>query len=143
MLDHFCWEKDMNKFLWVTSLVFLSICSAAMCNAQHCASTFEQIKLMCTDGKGCERTAIEDLPTGSDDFEYSCGAISCCGQLITTCNIVGPCEDLKLRDPAISDQLGNLAERYKVLVADCAGQYVRYSLHTLDGTPPTCFPSIS
>lgn len=126
-------SKTLGKFLGAA--LFVCLCATALCCAQSCTEDLNETKYQCAYGS-CKDTFYARTPANRNPFaSYSCDSFNCCGQLITTCMIEGPCEIGELRDPAILRRLNNAAAKYNLLVADCAGRYVRYTPRTEHGIP--------
>lgn len=104
---------------------FLLISSGAF--SQDCASSFNTLTLHCDGPHGCSGQVTLYIPIG-DPYGFGVGvtSTSCCGQLFSTYQATGLCEDGIINKPGVKEQISLISTTSDLLIADCKGRYVLY-----------------
>jgi hypothetical protein len=113
----------MSKHLMALAFVFLY---SAFCGSQTCTNHLKETELTCQSSTCSENVTIHlNDDAGPADIKYSCTSFDCCGELKTTCEDDGACEDA-LHNPEVRARIDDVAKTSRVLVADCNGRYAPY-----------------
>lgn len=120
------WRCILKHAFYSAVAIFLLTLFTSLCSGQ-CANGFSEMTINCAGPHGCTDSVPIFIPDESQDgVRVVCGAVSCCGQLLTSCLGEGGCQDEIMKKPGVRDQVAELAATSKVLVAGCKGRYVPY-----------------
>jgi hypothetical protein len=116
----------MGKTSMVIFVALLTCLCTSICYAQ-CADGFQSYNLHCSGPEGCEDDVYVFYPIESQyGVHVVCGAVDCCGQLITSCYGSGNCEPKVFKNREVMKQLSQLSETSDVLITDCEGRYTLF-----------------
>jgi len=114
---------------YISGLCIISLVTmcATFASAQHCAEGLTVYELECRYSTTCRQTVDINLPEGGGygPDNIACTSLSCCGQLITTCYVNGPCQNA-LRagvTPELRKYLSHISLDSEFLLASCNGHY--------------------
>lgn len=119
------------KYHLVTIAATALLLFAPVCHAQFdCTDYFTSQQFECADGEGCNSSVDVWVPHSTQYGEhFNCSSVNCCGQLFTSCAFSGGgiCDPFGKR-PEFKKEVDQLAMVSDLLVQDCQGRYVPYTV---------------